>query len=107
MKNKEKEILKSEDLFHARFWTKTGESFFKWWETTTILQKVFCERKNVKTWVFKAKHKNDWSHKLVTLYKDNLDPALKENYEKTANLWRQPFNVNLTFEIYKYFHNLD
>ena len=45
-----------------------------------------------------------WSHKLETLHVETLGAILKKN-KKTKKMWRQPFIVKFTFEIYKYFPN--
>ena len=40
-KLRKSKVPKRKDLFHAHFGTKKVESFFNWWKTTNILQKIF------------------------------------------------------------------
>ena len=47
MEIKENKSYTIKDLLHAHLLSKIGESFFKWWKTTKILQKLFCQRKFV------------------------------------------------------------
>ena len=92
MKIKEIKVPKSKDLFHAHFWTKTCESFFKWWKTTKILQKYFVQGKMWNIWAFLGNKLKGWSHKLGTLHEDNVGPNLKKArkqqiYGGSPSLW--------------------
>ena len=92
MKIKEIKVPKSKDLFHAHFWTKTCESFFKWWKTTNILQKYFVQGKMWNIWAFLGNKLKGWSHKLGTLHEDNVGPNLKNTrkqqiYGGSPSLW--------------------
>ena len=81
MKIRDSKILKSKDLFCAHFWTKTGDSFLKWWKTTNILPQIFFQGKIFKTFcILGQKNWKGWSHNLETFHEENLG-VVKKNLE--------------------------
>ena len=58
-------MFESKHLFCDQFWTETGDSFLRWWGSTTLPQ-IFFQAKMWFVLAFLPKNRKAWSHNIET-----------------------------------------